>query len=130
MMKFILQKVTEENSEAANNSFITFLLHLSSKGFRFHKAHRSIRFRVEKQRCTSSVHVSLHAPAPGDSSTTGIKSIFFSSPCLVILSLKATVRAKPGSEVIRHIVWEPPIFIDFNNAIWDAQWDAHGKEDE
>ena len=73
----------------------------------------------------------------------------------VILSLKATVRAKPGSEVIRQIVLEPlnatefmmthfialgvrndfflnsyPISIDFNNAIWDAQYDAHGKEDE
>jgi len=48
----------------------------------------------------------------------------------VILLLKATVRAKPGSEVIRQIVLEPPISIDFNNAIWDAQYDAHGKEDE
>jgi len=59
-------------------------------------------------------------------------------------------EARLRSEVIRQIVWEPlnatefmthclgydfflnsyPIFIDFNNAIWDAQWDAHGKEDE
>jgi len=23
-----------------------------------------------------------------------------------------------------------PISVDFNNAIWDAQWDAHAKEDE
>ena len=81
---------------------------------------------------------------------------YFLQLALVILSLKATVRAKPGSEVIRQIVLEPlnatesmmthfiafgvgydffsilsyPISIDINNPIWDAQYDAHGKEDE
>jgi len=55
---------------------------------------------------------------------------YFLQLSLVILSLKATVRAKPGSKVIPQIVLEPPISVDFNNAIWDAQWDAHAKEDE